>query len=503
MVSILPSARTGMDVLGQYIGQGMTNAMPQMYENQKFQRGQSAIDQLQASLQPKLDENGQPIHQNPGEMVAHLARAIAANPSLERSGMGSKMLELVQAGMFPGALAEGVGSDQKPIANQSPSPIAQQQPVQKTMQPQEESKSPQEIDSTANQFIAEMRPDLINPSTDYGAINTFDAPIKMDLSAEEEAGLRQNLMKKYKSPAVVDSVVERVRQGIQNKFKEAQGKYGFNKERLEQIDAKRKEFMQGTPERLAPHISRFEEQTPRTAEELRNKYNQYALSLPTTLAPEQMHAQAMARLQNDINRIDALHTGTSMPPVHTEKGVADYLDSHKNTYKDLVKDGWLEAVREDAINNKDMGNEEFHGMIWGDQTNKDTLNKLNSFKAPIEYPPSSLHKGAIDYNKNYPKEQEKYMSNLTNTLKGLKPQDDLLLARAMVLNQNGTEKDFIKALNQAQAEGLKLSEFQRSQLQEIDIPRKPPLWEIFSEKNFKAPALKAWAPWINYIRGKK
>jgi hypothetical protein len=82
MVSILPSERTGMDVLGRYVGQGMSNAMPQMYENQKREMGMQAIDRLQNAMKPGA--NGQIDY---GTMLADIARAVTLNPGLERSGL--------------------------------------------------------------------------------------------------------------------------------------------------------------------------------------------------------------------------------------------------------------------------------------------------------------------------------------------------------------------------------------------------------------------------------
>lgn len=55
MVSILPSARTGMDVLGEYLGKGMTNAMPQMYENQRRQMSKEALEHAFSQVNPDED----------------------------------------------------------------------------------------------------------------------------------------------------------------------------------------------------------------------------------------------------------------------------------------------------------------------------------------------------------------------------------------------------------------------------------------------------------------
>ncbi len=88
-VSILPPKSSGMDLLGQYIGQGIQNAMPQQYENMKYQRGMSAIDKLQETMKnPDLKQ---------GDVLAELARAITSNPNLERSGLAEYFGKLAQA----------------------------------------------------------------------------------------------------------------------------------------------------------------------------------------------------------------------------------------------------------------------------------------------------------------------------------------------------------------------------------------------------------------------
>ena len=494
MVSILPNQRSPWDVIGSQIGQNLHQTLPgAVQQGYQRQTGLNAIDQLQK----ELGQAGGDIN----KMLPALARAISLNPALERSGLGQEFLKNQAAGMYPSALGGSSGSTPNPNIV---SPIADEtQQSQPPGLPADTSKGKTNIDSIANQYIAEVRPDLINPETQYGAINTFGSAIKQDLSPEEESQLRQQLMDKYKNPNIANQVLDRVREGVRNKYNEAQAKYGFDKERREQIQQKWRDFTAGSANRLEPHVSKYGEQ-PRTKEVLNNKYNQYAEKQPTNMTPENMHTNAMALLQNDINKIDALQALPSMPPFRNEQDAKDYIGKYKDTYKDLADQGFMEALREDAIMNKDMGNEEFHSMIWGDQTDKNTLNRLHSFEAPVEYQRGKI--GTLNsnkYNPEYPKQHEKYISDISKTLKELKPKDDLMIARAMVLDQNGTVEDFTKALNEARKNGLELSEFQKSQLQEINIPRVPPLYEIFSERNFTKPALKAWAPWVNYMRGKK
>lgn len=509
MTTILPAERGPWDVISKSLGQSLENSLPQDIQRRQ---GLDAVSQLQQ----QLAQSGGDMT----KMLPALMRAYTLNPSLERSGLGQKAMEMAEAGKFPGALETGAAENvPQPAPIVDPSlivPIAEE-----TDQPQpataEGKKTPHDIDSIANQYIGEVRPDLVNPATQYGAISTFDSAVKQDLSPQEESQLRQQLMDKYKNPNIVNQVVDRIREGVRNKFNEAQATYGFDKDRQQQIRDKWNSFVNGngqpgtgTNARLAPHLDKFGEGFPKTKEVLQNKYNQYAGSLPINMTPEQMHTNAMALLQNDINKMDALHALPSMPPVRNEKDVKDYIESNKKAYKDLADSGFIDALKEDAILNKDMGIEEFHSMIWGDQTSKHLLNDIHSLKAPQEYSPSGIAHAPQKYNKNYPQEHEKYINELSTKLKKLSPNDDLMLARAMVLDQGGNVKDFIDALGEAQNKGLKLSEFQKSQIQEIHQPRKPPIHEFFNEggPTMNVPFLGEakffnWGPFINYVRGKR
>lgn len=130
MVSILPSDRTGMDVLGKYLGQGYANSLPQQYENMKYQRGMSAIDKLQAAMKP--DANGK-IDQ--GAMLSNIARAITSNPGLERSGLVEFAMKQAQALNsqnvdLPNARAGGEPFNEMPPSSSQPLPSFLNKPQQ-------------------------------------------------------------------------------------------------------------------------------------------------------------------------------------------------------------------------------------------------------------------------------------------------------------------------------------------------------------------------------------
>lgn len=473
--------------------------------NQGFQRqtGLNAIDQLQKEL---ALANG-----DPSKMLPALMRAQTLNPALERSGLGLEALKLAGQGNFAPALGDasrGNGSNVASNTMMNPIGAETQQNQPPGLSKESPSSSSNNIDNLANQYLGEVRPDLINPETQYGAISTFDSELKQDLTPEEESRIRQQLMDKYKNPNIVNPVIDRLREGIRNKYNESLAKYGFDKDKQQQIKEKWNNFTQQAPQRLEPFLSKYDAEFPRTKDILTSKYNQYAGAQPVNMTPEQMHTNAMALLNRDLGKLDALQALPSMPIIRSEKDVAEYLNKNKDLYKDLADQGFGEALKEDAILNKDMGNEEFHALRYKDQTDKSLLNQLNSFKAPKEYSDREFIKGSAQlmparYNKNYPQEKQKYINDISSSLKRIKPKDDLVLARTMILDSGGTIEDFVESLRKAQDEGLELSEFQKGQLQEIAIPRNPPIHEYFNEKKSDGTFLKTWAPLINYIRGKR
>lgn len=514
MTSQLSGPRTAMDAIGDIVGRGIGQNLPgAMQQGYQRQTGLNSIDELQRNLAAA----GGDIR----KVLPALMRAQTLNPSLERSGLASEALKYAGAGNFAPALQQGANVGNNPetpgISSQPNSelinPITSetQQTQPPGMPPKSQGKNnAHDIDRIANQALGEIRPDLVNPETQYGNIATFDSEIKQDLTPDEEARLRQQLFDKYKNPDIVNPVIDRLREGIKNRYNEALSKYGFDKEKRQQIQDKWSDFTKNSEKRLEPHLSKYDESFPRTKEILGNKYNQYAASFPVNMTPEQMHTNAMALLQKDINKLDALATIPSAPPFRTEENISDYISNNKEAYKDLADQGFTEALREDAINNKDLGNEEFHSLIWGDQTSKPLLNEIHSHKAPQEYSkvgPSGAH--VNKYNPQYPQQQKKYIDEIGKSLRKLKPKDDLLLARAMVLDNDGTIEDFGKGLQNAVENGLELSPFQKSQLQEINIPRVPPLWEFFREgSRSNLPIVgevtwRNWGPFINYVRGKK
>lgn len=476
---------------------------------------------------------------DPVKLAFSLAKASMAAPGMERSlgqiyeqllarteskgytkGLGGEATPETVSGLAPtgfdrNPISEGEVSQDGTINPSMDVPLEGspnnfKQPNETTSNislPTRKNYSPEQVQSVAHQYLLDMRPDLIEGTSAYGRVPTFNYQSKSTLRPEEEAQIRQKLDSQGLAPKVQDRVVDTVRNDIQARYNESLKNFGLDTVRQKEINDKWDTFRKLSDKNLDPIIGKYQPGylyggKPRTANDLRNKYFQYAGDLPVDLTPEQMHAQAGTMLQNDINNIDALGAIPEMPFIRDPNDVEKNVKDHKEAYKDLYDRGFYESLKEDAVD-KGMGLEELHWTLFGDQTDKKNLRSVSDLSAPKLYfkdetkftGPGAPPKIERINNPNYPKEREIYVNNLSKRLKTIREKDDLILLRSQALNSGAQEADFNDALSKAQDEGLVLSPFQRTQMQEVRIPRKRPQWEIFNPS--------AWKQWINHAAGKR
>lgn len=509
-----PKINTGGEI-GKSAGSGLQRGLEAGMQNEyQYSRDTSRLNQVFGEMQKE--------GQSPMQILQGLAKASLINPNLERS-LGPIFQELMKtssAQQTPGAIGSTLGGQQ----SQTPGTQRQQQPMQDTRMGQGNqrelmlqggaqerlletpmelkdvprvTKNASQVDDESYKFIQELRPDLLNAQTPFGStVPTFDFMQKSDLRRDEEAGMREQMIAKGIRPEVQDQTIEKVRNDIKNKWNENLQFYKLDENAIkannDKWDVVRKNALDPQQGRLLPYVNKYKD-APQYKEDVTNKYFQYAGQQPTNYTPEQIHDNAMQLLQRDLNQIDALKSGYEAPVIHDVKSMKDFGDSYREAVMPLIQKGYANAVKEDALANKDLGLEEYHQIIYGPQTNKDLLNSIHSVKSPKEAS-NVVSGGQIQRsrNKNFPEERQKYVQELSNKLKKIGPNDDLVLMRAMVLDNGGTIKDFTEALNTS---GAKLSPFQERQLQEVQLPRQPPISEIFSPGS--------WKSWVNYIRGKK
>jgi hypothetical protein len=487
--------------------QGLPDPRGQLAEKLGSSLGQGLAKRMGLAEAEKAASSAQG---DPVKLAFSLARASTYAPELQRS-LGTIYEQLLQRSQQQEVnkglgLATGPGSGANPDITGEVSPkggIAPSTDVPSNNSTNREiantkklppkiAKDTQDVIDIADKFIEELRPDLLVGSSNFAQIPSYNFETKSDITPEEEANIRQQLSN-Y-SPQAQERIIQRIREGTKAKWNETQQEYANRGVEYQRNDQRWKDFEAQSATRLPGWIQGF---GPRTQEDLTNKYFQYAGNLPNNLSPEDMHARAMVNLKKDINRFNALEEIPAVPWFRNDESAKEYLDNTKDAYKPLLDEGYYEALKEDAVNNKDLGLEELHYVLYGDTTDKDSLNKIAALKAPKQFlGPVPGTQGMVEKrNKNYDKERKSYISSLSSNLKTIKPKDDLILLRSQVLGQGGTEKDFNEALDMAIDKGLKLSAFQESQLQEVRIPRQRPVWEILNPK--------AWSNMINLFRGKK
>lgn len=478
-----------------------------------------------------LENSMQSVGNDPVKLASAFMRAGMAIPGSERflgqmyeqalARMGNQQLgenlgtglsnqnNMIQQNTAPNANYEEVISPKGVIPNSNTAPSNasqenQQFSIENTL-PISKGKvdSPEEIKANSHQLLMDLRPDLIEGSSQWGQIPTFNYQEKSDLRPEEEAQIRQDLTNKKIMPQTQERIIENLRNDIKTRYKEKLTNFGLDQTRQNQITEKMNQFRELADKNLMPLLGKYHPTfgfggKPRTANDLKNKYFQYAGNLPVNLTPEQMHSQAGAMLQNDINRIDALQAIPELPFIRDPNQIADSVKDLKKAYEPLLKEGFLESIKEDAAS-KDMGPEELHQALWGDQTDRGSLKSIADLKPAQMYieghSPWNMYGDNKIINPNYTKEREPYIKNLSSRLQKIKKDDDLILLRGQVLANGGLERDFNDALDQAQENGLVLSPFQERQLQEVRIPRERPIHEIFMPS--------AWVNWIKNFAGKR
>lgn len=151
MTTILPSARSSWDVIGEQMGHGLSQTLPQAAA-QRSQRetGMNAIDQLQQQLQQSGGDMS--------KMLPALARAYTLNPNLERSQLGQFAL---QNAKVQNAYGVPQGQNQGQLG-QSPQISQNQEMQQSSMNAKSDFvtpspfniMTPQDMDAEARRFAA-------------------------------------------------------------------------------------------------------------------------------------------------------------------------------------------------------------------------------------------------------------------------------------------------------------------------------------------------------------
>src|SRR5690606_15019230 len=112
--------------------------------------------------------------------------------------------------------------------------------------------SADDIESLSFQFMSDLRPDLVEGSSQYGRVPTYNYQMKSDLRPEEEQQLRQQFIDKKINPKVQDNLINRIREDIKTRYNEMKTNYGMDVAREKQIQDKWAVFKAQSDENLQP-----------------------------------------------------------------------------------------------------------------------------------------------------------------------------------------------------------------------------------------------------------
>lgn len=498
-----------MSLLGAGLGKGfdegvsgyLQNVMQPVMQQKKQQQFQQDLFNKGFDSLSGIDKE-QFSKMSPLEQLSTISKPFAAIPG------GMDFLKTA----YP-ELLKGVMSQQTPQAQMTASdlmnmargnggetvqpPYALGKSPQAQEAPKEKVSTLKSADKEAKSWLAQNRPDLVNQINKFSQFPTFQSPEKFGLSLDDEANLRQGLQQKGYRPEAIENAVESVRKDIGRQWQEAQTKYNIGKDFYQMRGEKWKDVEKTVEGNLPSMMSGY---SPETADNLKSKLYQYAAEESPNLTPKQIYQNARAKLREDEKQLKKLAALPAIPPIRSGRNIveaSDRLKAISNAYQEPLKKGYEAALWDDAINNKKLGTEEAHVAIWGPQTSKESINSLKNLPSYPKDIKIGTGQFGVSTDRQFPQKREKYIEDLSNALMSIKPDDDLMVLRTVVLDKNAPPEDFALAIKLAEEKGLELSPFQQNMIGEIEQPRIRPLDELFSQPG-------KYIKWLfNYVTGKR
>lgn len=487
MIQVLPSAKN----LGDFIGQGLSQGVKEgMKEDTMYQRNRGRLQEGFDEVKKGIKDGGSNL-----DITLNAAKAFAGIPGSERyfDKILPTILDQANQERAPNALRGGAEALRGQNGQTMP-----EVPTNETSKPIKQTPEMRDVENKSNEFLVELRPDLIQESSNFARVPSFDFDKRSTLRPDEEANIRERLNADKVPLSQQNQILERLNNDIKSRYQEAQNIYQYDKDAQAAIANKWQTVSNAAPAKVEPFLFQYPQgEYPGTRNEIMNNYYKYAEAQPVNLTPEQIHTNAMTDLQKDLNQLSAIKALPEMPFLRTEGDSKKYFNHIKEAYKPLLEKGYDQALREDAVNNKDMGIEDFHAALYGDNTNAKLVKDIADMNL---MPESFMRKLNSPMPKNTGKiptfvKESEYVDKLSNKLMKISATDDLILLRGAALDANATEGEFSQALQKAVGQGLKLSPFQSNQLSELQIPREPSVWDFFGTAG--------WKKRFNLERGKK
>lgn len=437
MVSIIPSARTPWDVIGQQIGANVSQNLPGAIEK-GYQRklGLGAIEDLQTALK---DANG-----DISKMLPALAKAYTLNPQLERSGLGQTFLQQAQ---------RKKGAEEFPAGGGMPT----------------------QQGATPEQQVPVSVSDLVSPQQQQQG-NVADprsaGGFQLPYGPEQIAQIRQQSRQRGYTPEMEDRFVADA-----NEFNQiAKNRRDIELQNYQQQQQERQDTL-ANQKAFEGYLSAHSPEFSQNPDEL-----EMALKASEKYQNVPSFAERNAKVKEELRPYQAaknsLKKGLQRPLTGMTK---DQLDIMRPRAQMMVEAGQKPQLQL-MIANGGHGQVEEALLLnpLSEELDK-SLNGLQRFKNPLESvtsisPESPKYAEQIEEGRRVRQRQEKFASEyLSSTIKPgadySHPGTNLLLVRKHLMDKGASWEESAKIIDQAIGKGkIKLDPQQQKDYQELGMP---------------------------------
>ncbi len=461
MVSILPPKRGFVNAIGDAMSQFGQHAPALLEERFQTQRGLSAVDELQKSLEGAKGDIS--------KILPAISKAYTLNPSLQRSGIAEHYLKMAQAGnagKAPLASELESGASQTPQRQELPSFMGQKDQMKQDSEffptnigPKEEvGNVPQE--ATTGKKLPLLSPDQFAPSAkQLAAARTKEGIPTTPLQAMEE-------IKQYEEDKKIHNakVDEELSQQVAG-----QEKYGARA-----VDYLKKSFgdAKTTPEMEAYFSKEGEDVSKEGKSEAEiNRYlSEKAKNFANSVSNIKQSASA-PRLQNNLLKgFEGTYKNFEESAKDLQKHLKPLLDAQLYDYsRGLLSDlGYYPEEREVIVNPLT-------------DKSKALLNSVRAVPKLEKFESLGIPGVPVRQNPNAGDSQN--VKTALMEIKQIEPNFSLPLARKMMEDKGYGWRTFKDALNELQDEGFVLEDDQRNQMGLLDTPPESQLEKILRSLN--------------------
>jgi hypothetical protein len=451
MVSILPSARSPLDVIGSELGSNLSQVLPQAISGmQERQRGESALDRAQKDI---AGAGGDPF-----KIAMAFARVGAQSPNLSRAlgPLYETAMSQAAAQRAGGIPLPGEGQPQPRETLQAPS---QQQlpergfgPAQGQNQNFPTNLGPQGGPGQAPQAATTgVKVPLLTPQEKIQEAKTLAAnSTKAGIPLSPRDALAQVEESELSKKAHNDEVDKELGQRV-----ESQQRYG-----TQAVEQLKKTLPKATPEQEAIFKKKGEEASRKGWSEA--EIDRYLAKEADKFANAFVNVEKAVSAPRIQNKITSALNGSY-------KTLEEAADDMRSYLKPILDEGLYDTARS-LLQDKGYGLEERESIInpIAERT-KILLNQVPEVPREKTKGAGVGIPGHTGYEFRAPADIENIKSSLMEIQKS-DPNFSLPLVRKMFDDKGYGWKDFNKALNELEKEGFEFSDDQKTHRGELDTP---------------------------------